>query len=246
MIFLFKKSKLVIDCFTHRPDVFNFSKIDYAHKFYPEWWKQTPKSVINNFYEISTLKKCRGIIDNYKYGAMVPLWSDLAFNVKNKQYQWQFSDFKTNGDTHPPKQWDMYADPTNYGHLKIESPWRINCKSDTKFYWTLPFWNHAIDIPYHVIPGMVEFKYNHGININIMINLQKDFMHTIKAYTPMAHMIPVSDKELVIKHHLISEEEFSNQVANTTLTFMNKYQTHKNNVDKQESKCPFNFLRRNK
>jgi hypothetical protein len=68
MIFIFKKPKLVIDCFTDRPGVFNFSKIDYAHKFYPEWWKQTPKSFIENIYEMSTIKKCRGIIDTYKQG----------------------------------------------------------------------------------------------------------------------------------------------------------------------------------
>ena len=246
MLFLFKKPKLVIDCFTNRPDVFNFSKIDYAHKFYPEWWKQTPKSYMSNFYKRSTIKKCRGIIDNYRYGAMVPLWCDLALSVKNKQYQWQFSDFTTRCEIHESKQWDTFADPTNYGHLKIVSPWHINCKSDTKFYWTLPFWNHAIDISYHVIPGMLEFKYNHAININMMINLQQDFTHIIKAYTPMVHMIPVSDKELVIKHHLISKEEFNNLFDNMTHSFTNKYQIHKNNIDRQESKCPFNFLRRSK
>jgi hypothetical protein len=246
MIFLFKKPKLVIDCFTDRPDVFNFSKIDYAHKFYPEWWKQTPKSYTRGFYKMATLKKCRGIIDAYKYGAMVPLWSDLALNVKDKGYEWQFSDFKTKIKIHPSAEWGTYVDPNNYEHLKILSPWYINCKSDTKFYWTIPFWNHAIDIPYHVVPGMLEFKYNHAVNINMMINLQKDFTHTIRAYTPMAHMIPVSDKELVIKHHLISENELNNLFNNTTFTFTNRYQIHKNNMDKQESKCPFNFLRSDK
>jgi hypothetical protein len=186
---------------------------------------------------------------DYRYlqtGAMVPLWCDLALKIKDKNYEWQFSDFMTKGDLHSSKQWDMYANPTDYGHLKIESPWYINCKSDTKFYWTTPFWNHAIDTPYHIMPGVLEFKYNHVININMMINLQKDFMHTIKAYTPMAHIIPISDKELVIKHHLVSREEFSNLSENITFSFTNKYQIHKNNIDKQESKCPFNFLRRSK
>jgi hypothetical protein len=246
MIFLFKKPKLVIDCFTNRPDVFSFSKIDHAHNFYPEWWKQTPKTFMRTFYKEATIKKCRGIIDTYRYGAMVPLWSDLALNVKNKEYQWQFSDFETNSQIHPSEQWNTYIDPNNYGHLKITSPWYITCKSDTKFYWTVPFWNHAIDIPYHIIPGMLEFKYNHGININIMINLQKDFTHNIKLHTPMAHMIPVSDKELVIKHHLISNEEFKNLGNKHIYTFTNNYEIHKKNVDKQESKCPFSFLRGNK
>jgi hypothetical protein len=245
-MFLFKKPKLVIDCFTDRPDVFNFSKIDYAHKFYPDWWKQTPKSYVKSFYEIPTIKKCTGIIDTYKYGAIVPLWCDLALYVKNKEYQWQFSDFKTKQSIHPSKQWDKFTNPTNYGHLKIGSPWHINCKNDTKFYWTFPFWNNTIDIPYQVMPGMLEFKYNHSININIMINLQKDFIHNIKVLTPMAHMIPLSDKKLVIKHHLISETELNN-LSNTNIsTFTNRYQTHKNNMDKQESKCPFVFLRKKK
>jgi len=245
-MFIFKKPKLVLDCFTDRPDVFNFSKIDYAHKFYPEWWKQSPKFYTHDFYKMSTLKRCRGVIDTYNYGAMIPLWCDLAFNIKDKNYRWQFSDFLTESVAHKSGQWDMYANPNDYGHLKISTPWYINCKSDTKFYWATPFWNHAIDSPYHILPGVLDFKYNHAVNINMMLNLQKDFTCTLKAYTPMAHIIPISDKELVIKHHLINEKEFSNLMNNATASFTNSYQIHKNNIDSQESKCPFNFLRRSK
>ena len=235
MIFLFKKPKLVLDCFTDRPDVFNFSKIDYAYKFYPEWWKQTPKSYILNFYEQSTIKRCRGIIDTYKHGLMVPLWCDLSINVENKKYRWQFSDYKTDADIHESKQWEAFVNPDNYGHLKIQSPWYIKCKTDTKFYWIQPFWNYPLDTPYYILPGILDFKYNNSANINIMLDLQKNYTHTIKAYTPMAHMVPISDKEIIIKHHLIDTKEYYNLHSNVTATFTKSYLIHKKNIDNQES-----------
>jgi hypothetical protein len=241
MIFLFKKPKLVLDFFTYSEPAYHANKIDYAHSFYPQWWKDTPKTYTNDFYEASTIKKCRAVIDSYQYGAIIPMWSDMALDIKNKTYKWQFADFKTEAHAHSAEQWKTYADPKNYAHLKIISPWSVKCKHNIKFQFLSPFWSHPIDSIYRVLPGIVDYKYNYGTHINLLINIQNDYRGMIPAATPMAHIIPLSEKELIIKNHLVSIEEYKNNFWDP-YTFTDAYKHAKNNIDKQE-KCPFNFLR---
>jgi hypothetical protein len=242
VLFIFRKSKLVLDCFTSKEYVFKNNKINYATQFYPEWWKNTPKEIMLGITPASTLKKCQGVIDTYKIGAMLPLWADLAINIQNKHFQWQFADYMTLGVQHDSKQWDTFADPNEYGHLKIDSPWKCKTKTDINFYFTSPFWNHPIDRPYETLSGTLNFKYQHTTNINIMFNKSKDRHFVVKQGTPMIHLIPISDKQLIIKHHLVDDKEINNM--NNTFAFTNSYKINKQRILKEESKCPFGFLRR--
>ena len=40
---LFKKSKIVVDCFTYNTTVKELFPIARAINFFPDWWKQMPK-----------------------------------------------------------------------------------------------------------------------------------------------------------------------------------------------------------
>ena len=44
-MFLFRRKKIVVDCFIDNPVVQNLFKIDHAHKFVPAEWKQLPPMV---------------------------------------------------------------------------------------------------------------------------------------------------------------------------------------------------------
>jgi hypothetical protein len=65
----------------------------------------------------------------------------------------------------------------------------------------------------------------------------------INAGSPIIHALPLSDKDIVIKTHLVSNE-FMEQNTKNVYTFINKYRTSKNAGIKKEkeSKCPFGFL----
>ena len=169
MIFLFKKSTLVVDFFTHRQDVYKHNPIDYAYKFYPEWWKKTPTTFKSNFFKSSTIKKCNGIIDAYQQGFIIPLWNDFSFKAENKKIYWQHSDKESNCEIHDYRQWESYADMNKYYNLKIISPWIAKCKSDVNFYFTKPFWNHPLSTPYHILSGVLNFKYNNATNIQMIV-----------------------------------------------------------------------------
>jgi hypothetical protein len=242
VLFIFRKSKLVLDCFTSKEYVFKNNKINYANQFYPEWWKNIPKEVMLGITPTGTLKKCQGLIDTYKIGAMLPLWSDLAINIQNKKFEWQFADFMTNCVQHNPKQWGAFADPNVYGNMKIESFWKCKTKTDTNFYYTSPFWNSPINRSYETLSGTLNFKYQHDANINIMLNTSKDGHFVLKQGTPMIHLIPITDKQLIIKHHLIDDKEINNMSG--TFMFTNSYKMNKQRILKEESKCPFGFLKR--
>jgi len=243
MIFFFKKPKIIVDCFTTRPDVYEHAPINYAYKFYPNWWKNTSSTFKNNFFKYPTIKKCNGIIDTYQQGFIIPLWNDFSFKVENKKINWQHSDKETSCEIHDYRQWESYADMNKHYNLKIVSPWIAKCKSDVNFYFTKPFWNHPLSTPYHILSGVLNFKYNNATNIQMMINIHEDYDYTIQALTPMAHVIPLTEKELIIKNHLIDEFEYKKiHVATTYIkTFVGSYSKSINNTKKQEKKCPFHI-----
>jgi hypothetical protein len=246
MIFIFKKPKIVLDCFTANSNAMQ-NKIDHAHKFIPDWWKTAPKNINHDFYSTSTLKRCQGLIDTYRQGLMIPLWSDIAFKIQDGSYQWQYADGISEATHHDTKQFDFYVNPKDYGHIKLNSPWIFKSKDNIKFYWTKPFWNYKPNNPYFIIDGVIDFKYNPSTHINMFLNLTMNHSFIINAGLPIIHAMPLSDKEIVIKTHLVSNE-FMTQNQKSAYTFINKYKNSKKSIIKEEkeSKCPFSFLRSNK
>ena len=244
MIFLFKKPKIVLDCFTYKNDIYSHHKIDTANKYYPKWWLDTPKSYTERFFKKSTIKKCRAIIDNYSYGFIIPLWSELAINITDNNYEWQFADCITNAEIHDSQQWNKFANPNYFGHMKIFNPWAIFTNKDIKFNWIKPFWNHSLDSRYHIPEGIVDFKYNHATHINLFLDRRIKGNYLIPVDTPMVHLIPMTEKEVILKHHIIEHKEWNTKVFREKDTFQNTYNIHKAKMIKKESKCPFSFLRR--
>ena len=68
----------------------------------------------------------------------------------------------------------------------------------------------------------------------------------VNAGQPMVHSIPLSDRELDIKNHLISNDEFDKRLMKftSTFSFQKRYLQSKKiieNREKEEKKCPFGF-----
>jgi hypothetical protein len=245
VLFIFKKPKLVLDFFTTEQYVYDNNKIDYAHKFYPEWWKNTPKYMSKGVGDAGTIKKCIGLIETFKTGIMIPLWADLSMRIQNNSCQYQFADYKTNISQHTPEEWNTYADDVKFIHIKIITPWKCKSKSDTKFYFTAPTWNHPLDVPYKILSGVVDYKYQYATNINMMVDVSTANNLVINQSTPMAHLIPLTDKEVIVKNHLVDEKEFNKLY--TSFTFTNFYKINKKRIgEKEKRKCPFGFLKGDK
>jgi hypothetical protein len=241
MIFKFKQNKIILDCFTKEESILKTAPIDYAIKHIPDWWKQLSSSVISEdgFSPMPTAKKCVGIVDYYKHSIAIPLWSDLAIKIgEQNSYQWHFADNTTHAIVHDLKSQATGFLP-NCGHMKIISPWLFQTKEELKWVWSHPNYSFKDNNDITSLPAIIDFKYQNGTNINIMLNLQEQKTILLNHGQVMAHITPMTDKKIEIVRHLVSEQEFNRLSGlNRNVTFLDKYKTIKQKT-KKFSKCPF-------
>jgi len=248
MFVIFKKPTLHVDCFTYRQSVYEFFPIDYSSKSFPDWWKSLPMNFIseyNNISPVPTMKSCQGLIDFYKNGMTIPLWTDVVIGFNpDGSYKWQFSDLITEAMSHDFKMMTGFLNPKEFIHIKFMSPWIIECKEDVGFSWvgnTWAFHNpHEIMIP----PAVVNFKYQTASNINMFIrSSQNGNPLIIKQDTPMVNILPLTERKLKIHLHLLSEQEYKSKHEKMgSNSFLRHYQVYKKKIqDREKSKCPFSW-----
>ena len=212
-MFWFKPKEIVLDCFTDSLNAFALAKPDHAAKFIPDWWKKTPLYVVEegNFFKSPTMKKCFGFVENYKHGAILPMWSDLNIEIGpigSTDYRWQFADRVSGLSMHSFKQMNDYLEETKVMHIKLISPWDFRCKENVKWAWTSPTWNILNNHKLMVLPGITEYKYQYSTNTNMLIfRTNQTQLIEIPFRSPIAHVIPLEQRRLKIKHHLVSEDE---------------------------------------
>lgn len=237
MIFI-PTPKLVVDCFTYNRNAYELFPIDDAVKFFPDWWKHMPReSEKHGFIPVSTIKRCAGIQDTYKSGIILPLWSDLAMRFENNKWDFQFADNQTIITPHSPEQWKYYADPNKFTHIKIESPWALYTKKAINWTFMKPTWNFPADCQLNIVSGTLNFRYQHGTHINMLLPV-RPMKDIILAGQPMAHMIPHTEKRVVLKHHFVTEEEFRHRYDGRLMhSFVRGYQRAV--PIRKGMKCPF-------
>lgn len=254
--FFFKKQEIVLDCFTHVSFVYDHAKINYGSKFIPQWWKDTPPTVIGDDKEIGTIKNCVGFIDFYKRGIVIPSWFEMDLTIYEKNHaenRW-CSYTSSNQDvsmsfSHAPYQFQGFANDSGK-NIKFTSPWAFKMKEDIFFTWTQPTWNlRSLLNDLFLLPAVVNYKYQHTTNINYMVD-NFDYARTvhIPALTPLAILHPMTEKKVLIKNHLVSEQEYNRIFGIEKLALirdpkdMNQgYNKRKALVDRSEelAKCPY-------
>jgi hypothetical protein len=242
MFFIIKRSKLVLDCFTDREDVHEFSPISPAVNFYPEWWKSMESEYLpkNSHPPIkqSTIKRCSGLIEYYKKGVVMPLWTDIGIEILGSHTHFASADRVTNITMHDNEQWTamLNQEEQNIKHFKLPTPWKFKTKENISWIYQKPYWNYAPFSNISVPSGVMEFKNQHSTHYNFFINTEKNTTIILKFGTPLAHIIPLTEKKITIKHHLIDSGKFE-KMGNETLFFKDNYK----NIIKLKNKCPFGF-----
>lgn len=245
-MFFIKDKPLVVDAFTATVSAYEYAKIKPAINFIPNWWKTINSTYQHtNQYGITTpegtIKRCDGLIENFKHGFIIPAWSDFSILANGTGWAYQFSDEFSTIVSHPPEQYGNNF--PEYGHFKINSPWLISEKSGIKFVFTNPVWNNMQISDGLIFPqGIVEYKNQHGTNINIFLK-KRTTQYDFEFGTPLAHIIPLTDKKIEIRNHIISKDEYTKlDSVHTSITFLNKYRKIVE-IQRQKNKCPFNFNR---
>lgn len=238
MMHFFRRPEIHLDCFTNRRDVIEYAPVVNAIEVIPEWWKSLPKSYVDpgdGFSPSGTMKTCVGMYNYYNKSIAMPLWSDLCIKVSpNKTYAWQFSDLLTTAVVHPSPQYSGFLEGSGYGHLKIESPWNFNTKSDVDWLMTAPVYNLNTFRDFTQAQGLLNFHRQLGTNIQLFVDTNTPRVYTIPFRTIFL-FTPMTDKKVVIHRHLISDGEFASQGRRATaITFINKYVTQA-----KIPKCPY-------
>jgi hypothetical protein len=201
------------------------------------------------------MKHCRGFIDLYKDSIIIPFWGKLKIDISDnirKNVKWE-GNYETY--TNQPIQIHNeleYKGFTNncYQQMKIISPWKCKTNKYVKFILTDPLYNRTDLNEYSVLPGIVDFKYQTSTHVNIMTEYKNDDRFIIfDPLTPMAMLTPISEKDIIIKTHLIDVSEYKNldKLHRLIAQFdpLKKYSKTKMFLTEHENrnkpKCPFGF-----
>lgn len=244
-MFLFKKKPLVVDAFITEQysHAYDYAPIDYANKFYPDWWRALPKTEFD--WDImgranQSMRACPGFTEHLNHGLIIPMWSELALKtIGPEEWRYQFSDLVSVCETHDASQRAGFY--TDYTNIKIMSPWFL--RSEQSVYWNYQpaFWNSAEPPGYQVAPGTVDYYYQNSTHINLLVPPEQRIL--IPVGQPMAHIVPLTERPVELRRHLVTESEFKRIFIKKT-SFTNHYYKFKKILDKREagkSKCPFSW-----
>jgi hypothetical protein len=233
-----KKKKIIVDAFTDN-DIIAKNPISPTAKNLPSWYKKLKPSlnINDNGHNVSipTFKRCDGMADLIGNSFTLPMWADISIVVdEHGAYQWKYPSqpFNFGVEQHAEFQMDSAFSP--FVHMKIVSPWFLKEKTGVNFYQTQAFYstNHLtgdVVMP----PGVLNYKFQNSTHINMF--LQRDRHYLFEAGQGMTYLIPITENEVEIKTHVISEQEYKKMaVAQYGFKFMGSYKHIKSKG------CPIN------
>jgi hypothetical protein len=248
-----KKSEVILDCFTNVGTVYDTAKINNAVHFIPDWWKNTPK--VQEGW--ATIKNCKAFKDYYKHGIVIPSWFEMEISFfgedgpDGKEIGIKYSNDNVDiTKSHNHYQFDKFTQHDGK-NLKIMSPWAFRTKEDIKFVWSHPAWNTRESMSYlSALPGVIDFKYQHHVAINfLMIQPIEPLSITVEPLEPLVMLHPMTEKRVVIKNHLISDNEYKRLFAIQDLVLKRDVDDEIKEYDKKKSltkkiekmSCPFKY-----
>ena len=224
-MFLFKKNKIHIDCFTCDETIAQDNPIQKTSNFIPEWWKKMPNSFhqMQNNVEVpfGTMKSCLGFIDLYSKGLVIPLWSDLNIKVEKNNINYVIAKntnlFGNSIEFHDRVQYGNSHN--NHIHFKLISPWYLKEKSGVKFLLTSCIWNMLENFPkIHIVNGILEFSKLFITNINGFMSLENQpYQYNIEIGMPLVQLIPLSEKSVVPHIQVLNDAEWK-KMNHSTVT----------------------------
>ena len=225
-MFLFKRKEVIVDCFTYSDDAYKYAQINKASNYIPKWFYQKHQLEINGMVA-NSLKDCPAINSYFKKGFILPMWCDVNIVSTVNDFKIEFANPAYGFDQHLSTQWENFKDASKEFHIKLLSPWVLKSKDDTEFLFTKPQWRKSNDLD--VLTGVVNYKHQHGTHVNMFLPIANK-TYDIKYNEPLIHIIPLTEKNVVLKHHLIDKKEWD-KIHISKLHFRGNY----NKV----SKCPF-------
>lgn len=248
-MFFKDNSTITVDCFTNSAVAYEYFPISKSTDYKPKWWNNLSSdfevNVENTLRNKSaTIKKCPGITNLFNKGLIIPSYCDLSMEVNCEEsgptfnYEFVGVNPRSKIDLHDQRQYlGVFED--KYIQAKITTPWLIKEKTGVEFLLTEPTWFLSDPNQYLVPPGVLDFKYQNNININLFLKLETQRID-IQSGVPLAQIIPLSDKKIKLNNHLVSDEEYEKLFELTQpFGWISSYKKRKKILTKKS--CPFRF-----
>ena len=182
----------------------------------PQWWKGlkpethlvNPRSAKSS---IPTIKRCYALQHLFGRAIGLRLWQDINIAVPQDAAiiaEGVSRHVPSVGMSHPAFQFAGAFAPT-LRHYKLHSPWLFVCDRASHFAWMSAFYHRIDPSAFHVMPGVVEFRYQHGTHINLLINTagNERIELSLSAGDMMVYLLPVEASPVKIIAEEISESE---------------------------------------
>jgi hypothetical protein len=222
--------------------VYHGAPIQKTQNFIPQWWKDLPKPSDR----MLNMRHCAGFIDYFRTGFIMPLWSEFKLTYSSGNVNYMFSDMESKATPHLPEQRGKYLPAKDYAHIKFESPWLFSSRSDIQFFMVDPVWCRDQVETYFLLPGAVDYKNQFSTNANFMFNKNvEDKTIYIKHNTPLAHFVPLTEKNVIVKNHIVDFPEY-NRIKNlrVPMSFINNYKGMKKMVQDGGFRSFYDLIRK--
>jgi len=208
-----------------------------AVKAVPDWYKDMKTSYAENkteSFEVrasQTIKRCMPVLDAITGGYIIKLHTDIYVSDENgvPTFKWP-SDTKETITFHPAQQVINYRNlDLPHGAPKLRNPWGIKTPKGYSCLFISPLHRPACGIK--ILEGIVDTdKYTNSVQFPFLVD--KDFVGTIPAGTPIAQVIPFKRDSFRMRIGDIKEREENHLVARLlTSTWINGYR-HKFRTNK--------------
>ena len=225
---------VVINCYTSREDVLKYTPIALSKKHIPSWFKALrPQSSLKPYLEGAPLDKlkdrrsfklCPAMVDYHLKAFTIPMWSDLILRWDDTNWEYMFADEQSELEPHRETQWENSEALSNQQHFKIISPWTISVDEDIDFLVKQPLWGFIDLENLHIMSGVTNFSKQINTHINMFARRTgKENTLSIPFNMPMLDYIPLTERPIEIKLHLITEQEHMKREHTDGNFFFNPY-----------------------
>lgn len=207
---------VMLKAYTNRADVYDKAKILKGSSLKPDWWKALPvQDYINLDPDTAkNMRLCSGFNDLFAKSFILPLWSDLQLSfgpVGDTAWHYHYADECSKARVHPDYQRNKWLSEEKFQHFQLINPWIIECDHNVDFLMTNADW-YTDDVFRFMTPnGVLNFKRQHEVNFNLLFarDPNKAKTITLKHGEPLVMLVPMTERKVVIEHHLVSAEKYS-------------------------------------
>jgi hypothetical protein len=68
--------------------------------------------------------------------------------------------------------------------------------------------------------------------------------HRLKFGQPLVHLTALTERDIDLRHHMVTREEYNKYLQGEKLSNLNRYREYRRVRESEESKCPFGFGRK--